>query len=394
MRRTEECTISPNLWMVPVPGILLEGGSLFVFHDRPARPARRRLSLLAAVLVLAVAACGGAVDEGASGGPDGGVEEEPAAAGSTASPTTTASPSTTAEMEEEPTTTTQAAARLGWGEAAVVDGRPVTFDEAAELAPSTGDVVEPALFAEVLTLEITKRVLESALQRDRGIVVTESEIEAEVEEILLLEGQTEEELLASADMTAAYLRALVALQLLQEKFLSALAAEASDPTEEELAARYEAMLPSIASACSAHILLESEAEADDALDRALAGEDFGALAAELSTGPSGPNGGDLGCGPPAQFVPEFAAALLDAEVGAPYGPVESDFGWHVILVSERTVPELDEVRDTLADDPEADFQSWIDWALETLAAADVQVKPEYGVWTAEPGQPPFVAPPS
>ena len=77
----------------------------------------------------------------------------------------------------------------------------------------------------------------------------------------------------------------------------------------------------------------------------VAGEDFGTLAMELSTGPSGPSGGDLGCGVPSQFVAEFSLATLQAEVGVPHGPIRSSFGWHVILVSERTAPIFEDLRD-------------------------------------------------
>lgn len=376
----------------------MEGGSLFVFQERPARPPRWRLSLLASVLALAVAACGGAAEEGASGGPDGGMEEPAtttrAAAGSTASPTTTsaaaASSTTTspaaAEMEDEPTTTTQAAVRLGWGEVAAVDGEPITFDEVAELAPSTGDVVEPELFAQSLLMRITDRVLMAAAEEEFGFVFTDAAVEAKKEELVAQVGLPEDEILDAYGLTAVSLRVLSTWELLRESVVSALSTRMPVLTEEELRARYEAALPNASEVCSAHILLETEGEAAAALERALAGEDFAALAMELSTGPSGPNGGDLGCGPPSQYVEEFAAGVLDAEVGAPYGPVQTQFGWHVILVSERTVPDFEEIREDLvaAAQNESTGSLYEEWVLGVIAAADVQVEPEYGAWTTDP----------
>ena len=319
--------------------------------------------------------------------------------------------------------------------AATVDGEVITFDEAAALTTSEGDALDPALFANSLGLAITVRVLTNAMQQEFGLTITESEIEAEaeemVEEVAGESGQTEEDLLAEVDWTPAFLRAVAAVRLMEEKVAAVLLEEAPAPTEEELA-RYEAEMPNMADVCSAHILLESREEAEDALARALGGEDFGALAVELSVGPSGPGGGDLGCAEPARYVPEFAAAVLEAEVGVPYGPVETQFGWHLILVTDRTIPSFEEVREevreSLAFDslrPEIDrleqearedpskasanataiaqlveeasrqddgVRTFGEWALERLTSADVQVEPEYGAWTTDPV--PSVVPPS
>lgn len=376
---------------------------------RPRSIVRRRSKRIlasAAALALAAAACGGS---GGGSGSTAAVESStsssiPDASSSlpeTSSSTSSTSSSTSSTSSSIPATTAAEAppAEIGglfdFGVVAAVEGEQITFDEVSPLAVAAGDAVETEAFAVALTLEITRRVLASSVLRELGYAVTEAEIEAQIEEILDETGQTEEELLVSNDITSAYLRAVIAIQLLEERASSDFAADIPDPTEEELRARYETIVPSIANVCSAHILLESEAEALDALDRAKAGEDFGELAAELSTGPSGPGGGDLGCSEPARFVAEFAAAVLDAELGEPYGPVETEFGWHVILVSERTIPSMDEVRDMLTGEAQQSVrQIWIDWALGELAAADVQVAPEYGVWTAEPDQPPAITPPS
>lgn len=84
--------------------------------------------------------------------------------------------------------------------------------------------------------------------------------------------------------------------------------------------------------CSSHLLVETEAEAAEAIARLDAGDDFAALAAEVSVGPSGPNGGDLGCVAPGTLVADFVEGA--AAVGGPgtSDPVQSQFGWHVIEV--------------------------------------------------------------
>jgi len=64
------------------------------------------------------------------------------------------------------------------------------------------------------------------------------------------------------------------------------------------------------------------------------GADFAALAKEHSDGPSGPGGGDLGNFAPQQMVPEFSAATAELPIGGVSDPVESPFGYHIILRKE------------------------------------------------------------
>lgn len=91
-------------------------------------------------------------------------------------------------------------------------------------------------------------------------------------------------------------------------------------------------LADVTALCSSHLLVETESEAVAAIARLEAGEDFAALASEISVGPSASVGGDLGCVAPATFVSEFVAGA--AAVGGPgiSDPVQSQFGWHVIQV--------------------------------------------------------------
>ncbi len=84
--------------------------------------------------------------------------------------------------------------------------------------------------------------------------------------------------------------------------------------------------------CSSHILFEAEADALTGLHRYEEGEDFADLAIELSIGPSGPDGGDLGCQLETTFVPEFEEAAYAGEPGEVVGPVQTQFGWHLIEI--------------------------------------------------------------
>lgn len=100
-----------------------------------------------------------------------------------------------------------------------------------------------------------------------------------------------------------------------------------------------------------HILVESQGEAAAIIEELDQGADFEALAKEKSTGPSGPNGGDLGWFSPNQMVAPFSQAVAGMDDGAySSAPVQTDFGWHVILREdsrESEAPPLDSVRDSV-----------------------------------------------
>lgn len=112
------------------------------------------------------------------------------------------------------------------------------------------------------------------------------------------------------------------------------------------------------------------AEAQSALDRALAGEDFESLARELSQDPgSAENGGDLGFVLPGVFVPEFDEVLFNEnfETGTVWPElVETAFGWHVIKKeNERVENGQTEVqgRHILIRRPNSNEQQWVNTEL-------------------------------
>jgi len=98
---------------------------------------------------------------------------------------------------------------------------------------------------------------------------------------------------------------------------------------------------------ASHILVETEEEALAIQADVDGGADFATVAKEKSTGPSGPNGGSLGWFGKGAMVPSFEAAVVGLEVGAVSAPVQTQFGWHVIILNETrntSAPELDTVR--------------------------------------------------
>ncbi|WP_375174103.1 peptidylprolyl isomerase [Pseudooceanicola sp.] len=108
---------------------------------------------------------------------------------------------------------------------------------------------------------------------------------------------------------------------------------------------------------AAHILVETEDEAKAIVTDLEGGADFAATAQEKSTGPSGPNGGELGWFSEGMMVPEFEQAVMTLEPGAISAPVQTQFGWHVIKLEETRIkeaPALDAVRDELRRQVEQD----------------------------------------
>jgi peptidyl-prolyl cis-trans isomerase C len=100
-----------------------------------------------------------------------------------------------------------------------------------------------------------------------------------------------------------------------------------------------------------HILVPTQGAATDIIGRLDEGADFQELAKEQSTDSSGPNGGDLGWFSPNRMVKPFADAVAVLEDGKyTASPVQTEFGWHVILREESRQPEpptLQSVRDAL-----------------------------------------------
>lgn len=101
---------------------------------------------------------------------------------------------------------------------------------------------------------------------------------------------------------------------------------------------------------ASHILLETEEEAIAVKELLEGGADFAETAKEKSTGPSGPNGGQLGWFGLGMMVAPFEEAVVALEAGQISDPVQTQFGWHVILLSETRdsqPPALEDVREEL-----------------------------------------------
>lgn len=98
-------------------------------------------------------------------------------------------------------------------------------------------------------------------------------------------------------------------------------------------------------ATASHILVKDPTLAQSLLERLQDGpqdnlEDrFAREAGKFSECPSKSKGGSLGTFKPGQMVKEFNAAVFEGPIGAIQGPIKTDFGWHLILVTDRKEKE-------------------------------------------------------
>ena len=274
--------------------------------------------------------------------------------------------------------------------AATVNGEDITVGDIEALI-DTGEesTIPKETFSQFLGFDIQWRIVGMAAEEEFDIVVSDEEAAVEADAIFEANGQdmTREEFLQANGVTERFLLQVARQQLLDTRIREVLGDDIEPPTQEEIdgvIAEAEALY------CASHILVATEAEAVDALARIQGGEEFTAVAAEVSTDTgSGAQGGDLGCSPAERFVAEFAEALTTAEVDVPTDPVESEFGFHLILLREDELPTEDEVIEALTTQGVGEVTNA--WFIEKVEAAEVSVDESYGTWQTSPPQ---VVPPT
>lgn len=243
-------------------------------------------------------------------------------------------------------------------------------DPEAELLDEVDPIVadEESLRREVLGLLIQTRIIND-LAEERGATVPDDEVAARVEEELEAFGgeQAAEQLLAQQGLTLElYREVLVPTQLQIAAIGEQLAAEAGD----------------LETRTVRHVLVETEQEAEQVLDELAAGEGFAAVAEARSIDPgSAAAGGSLGPAPRGAYVPEFEEAVWDADLDVVVGPIETQFGFHVLEVTDvDTVPadELDPAQTDQLVGPQIN-----DLITVAFGAAEVEIDDVLGSWDAD-----------
>ena len=214
---------------------------------------------------------------------------------------------------------------------------------------------EPKLTTVVATVNGTELTLAHVLDIKRQLPDQYKNLEDSVLFNGIIEQLVQQQLLASSVETPpSWLPTAMENQernLLSTTVIEAVRADAL--SEAALQSAYDAKFPAGAGEeeyQAAHILLETEDKARELLKLLDEGADFATLAQEHSTGPSGPRGGDLGWFGKGQMVPPFENAVLNMEPGNYAGPVQTQFGYHLILLRDRRVmapPSLEDMRGEL-----------------------------------------------
>jgi peptidyl-prolyl cis-trans isomerase C len=91
----------------------------------------------------------------------------------------------------------------------------------------------------------------------------------------------------------------------------------------------------MARATARHILVETQDKCEDIKRQIEAGADFAELARQHSKCPSGQQGGELGEFTSGQMVKEFDDVVFGSELGRVHGPIETQFGFHLIEITSR-----------------------------------------------------------
>ena len=92
----------------------------------------------------------------------------------------------------------------------------------------------------------------------------------------------------------------------------------------------------MATASARHILVDTEEKCVELKGEIEGGADFADVAREHSSCPSGREGGALGEFGPGQMVKEFDDVVFSRDLNVVHGPVKTQFGYHLLEITERT----------------------------------------------------------
>ncbi len=290
---------------------------------------------------------------------------------------------------------------------AIFEGGEVTLGELQEFAQQSGagelspespqyEAIVAQLMPQLVEIEIAK-----AYAQEQGITVSEGEVNEEIEVLkdqIAQQAQAQgqevdreeafEGALQQAGLTELQLRQQLREQLPVQEVQERVTGGAG-PSQEEVERFYEenkaAQFTSPETRCARHILFNKDQreQAEEVKGRLQDGGDFAQLAQEFSQDPaSAENGGDLGCLGRGETVPNFEEAVFGAEQGEIVGPVETEFGYHLIEVTdirEEATQPLSEVETQIRDQltTEAQTEEFTAWLQRQKEQRNVKYLPGY-----------------
>lgn len=237
-----------------------------------------------------------------------------------------------------------------------------------------GDLTQADFYEQIKELageQLLGQILVEQILEDK-YDVTDEEIDKEFKTLKDQYGEEFSSAIAQSGLTEDSLKDNIRFQLLQEK-----AATDIKVTDKEIQAYYDQASQELN---ARHILVADEATAKEVYDKLKAGGDFAKLAKEYSSDGSAEAGGELGWFTVGAMVPEFNDAAYALELNTVSEPVKSEFGYHIIEVTDKraikdygTLEEKkDEIKKTISA-TKADFNTKM---AELIKEAKVEIKDE------------------
>jgi peptidyl-prolyl cis-trans isomerase C len=270
------------------------------------------------------------------------------------------------------------------------EGGDVTQGELDEFAEQSGvpkddpryQATVQQLIPQLVSFEIAK-----AYAQEHNITVSDKEVDQELAKLKEQVGdqarssgqdvsnqEAYEQALKQNNITEVQLREDIRENLPVQEVQERVAGDA-EPSDEEIQNYYEknkeAQFTTPEQRCVRHILFnkDQKEKAKDVMQQLENGGDFAKLAKENSQDPgSAAKGGDLGCLGKGETVPEFEQAAFGAERGEIVGPVQTEFGYHILQVTDvkpeqtRSLQEVEsQIRSQLATEKQSEaFNKWIE----------------------------------
>lgn len=205
-------------------------------------------------------------------------------------------------------------------------------DSEKVITSNAGDITKDELFDELVKTNEAEVVIRTVVLKkvlEDNYDVSDEDVNKRLDSLKESAGDNFDMLLQAQNLDEEGLKEELRFALLQEQAF----ADGLDITDEDIEAYYDMMLEEVE---ASHILVETEEEALEIIDELDDGADFAELAKEYSIDPgTAEDGGDVGFFSLGQLVGEFTEAAYSMEIDEVSEPVESDYGYHIIKVTDR-----------------------------------------------------------
>ena len=276
---------------------------------------------------------------------------------------------------------------------ATVNGTQIDLDDMRDLRASYGeDFVETnteQFRVDLGRLIFLQALLEAATDPGLGITISDADVQERIANPPPRYAAGFAGIAADPDLGDGALRLQATFSLIEDRVTTRLLQE----DEGYLAGILQDQPEQIASACVRHILVDTIFDAESIISELAAGADFAELAAEFSIDTANAGSGGLLAESPetcllplSNWTPAFGHAAATGEIGAILGPVQTDFGFHVIRVDERSsLPTLEDLTaDPLAYVGTIEISRvFTPWWNDEVRNAEITVNPLVGSWFAE-----------